>query len=398
MKKSIVFVIPSLAAGGGEKSLVNLLNCIDFRLYDVDLILFKKQGIFLNSIPKEVTIVPIQGDYIDFTKGLFQSITAFFIKFKMRLLAHRLSFYIKNKRITNKAKAEQYSWINISSSIPSFPKKYDAAIAFLEKSSVYFTVEKINAPLKIGWIHTNYSSSGMSSKFDSPYFSQLKALIAVSPECNDNLKLNFHEFSSKIATIYNVVSPDIIRSLSQKTENIDGRFNDGVPILVTVARLSQEKGCDLAIEAGRIMKENDLAFKWFIIGEGSERVKLENKINEYKLGEHVFLIGLKENPYPYVSGCTIYVQPSRYEGKSIAIEEAKILLKPIVVTDFSTAKDQIESGRTGIIAEMTATGLATTIQNLLDNTELQMQLSSNLANEDLGTENEINKLYTILNE
>ncbi|MBC5841472.1 glycosyltransferase [Flavobacterium sp. F-380] len=397
MKKKIVFVIPSLDAGGGEKSLVNLLNCLDFTLYDVDLILFKKQGIFLNSVPKEVTIISIQDDYIHFTKNVFRSILAFTIRLKIVLALHRILFFLKSRRIKNSAQAEQYTWNNLSKSIAPFPNKYDQAIAFLEKSSIYLTVDKLNATSKIGWIHTNYASSGMNSDFDTNYFSQLNALVTVSPECHANLLSVFPQFSGKIKTIYNIVSPSIIESLSLKTATTDKRFSSFENTIVTVARLSYEKGCDLAIDASRIMKGNNINFKWFIIGEGSERLILEKQIQKYQLEENVFLIGLKENPYPYMKQCTVYVQPSRYEGKSIAIEEAKILQKPIVVTDFSTAKDQIIAGKTGVIADMTADGLAFAISDVLKNSSLQVLLSSNLAKEDLGTENEINKLYNILN-
>jgi glycosyltransferase involved in cell wall biosynthesis len=107
---------------------------------------------------------------------------------------------------------------------------------------------------------------------------------------------------------------------------------------------------------------------------------------------------LKENPYPYVRQCTLYVQPSRYEGKSIAIDEAKILGKPIVVTNFSTAKDQIKSDVNGIIVEMNPDALATTIATLLVDKQHQNVLVNNLSNEQLGTESEINKLYELLNE
>ncbi|MBX9888371.1 MAG: glycosyltransferase [Flavobacteriaceae bacterium] len=398
MKKKIVFVIPSLDAGGGEKSLVNLLNCLDFTLYDVDLILFKKQGIFLNSVPKEVTIISIQGDYIHFTKNVFRSILAFTIRLKIVLALHRILFFLKSRRIKNSAQAEQYTWNNLSKSIAPFPKKYDQAIAFLEKSSIYLTVDKLNATSKIGWIHTNYASSGMNSDFDTNYFSQLNALVTVSPECHANLVSVFPQFSGKIKTIYNIVSESIIQSLSLKTATTRKRFSSFENTIVTVARLSYEKGCDLAIDASRIMKEKNINFKWFIIGEGSERLILEKQIQKYQLEENVFLIGLKENPYPYMKQCTVYVQPSRYEGKSIAIEEAKILHKPIVVTDFSTAKDQIKSDVNGIIVDMNPDALATSIANLLVDTQHQSVLVNNLSNEEFGTESEINKLYELLNE
>lgn len=397
MKKSIVFVIPSLDAGGGEKSLVNLLNCIDFNQYEVDLILLNKKGIFLNSIPHKVRIVEIEGNYTDFIKGLFESVLGFLIQFKIGLFFHRISYWFKNSIYINKAKAEQYSWRNLSASIPYIHNEYDVAIAFLEKSSIYFTVDKLNARKKIGWIHTNYSSSGMSPAFDKNYFDKLNCIVGVSPECEENLKFNFPEFKTKIKTIYNIVSSTVIHLLANEVV-LDYNFESLSNSIVTIARLSHEKGCDLVIETGALLKKANVDFKWFIIGEGQERDKLESKIKEYNLENNVVLLGLKSNPYPYLKAATLYVQPSRYEGKSIAIDEAKILNKPIIVTNFSTAKDQIQHQLNGIITDMNPEALATAISNLSNDKNLQKSLAENLAKEQLGTEDEINKIYQLINE
>lgn len=397
MKKRIVFVIPSLDAGGGEKSLVNLLNCIDFNQYEVDLILLNKKGLFLNSIPHNVSIIKIEGNYIDFTKGLFESVLCFFIQFKFSLLFNRILYWLKNRIYKNKAKAEQSSWKNLSASISYIHNEYDVAIAFLEKSSIYFTVDKLNATKKIGWIHTNYSSSGMSADFDKNYFDKLNYIVGVSLECEENLKFNFPEFKNKIKTIHNIVSPTVIYLLANEVV-LDCNFESLSNAIVTIARLSHEKGCDLVIETGSILKKANVDFKWFIIGEGQERDHLESKIKEYNLENNVILLGLKSNPYPYLKAATLYVQPSRYEGKSIAIDEAKILNKPIVVTNFSTAKDQIQHQLNGIITDMNPDALATAISNLLNDKNLQRSLAENLSQEQLGTEDEIHKIYQLINE
>lgn len=395
MKKEIVFVIPSLSAGGAEKSLVNLLNTIDYSVYSVDLLLFHSAGIFLPMLPKEVRVIAIEGNYSTFSKPLSSSVFQFFFQLKWHLVYHRLVFFFKHLTLKNKAVAEQTAWINSRSAIPDYTKAYDAAIGFLEKSSIYMVVDQIKAKKKIGWIHTNYSNSGMNPAFDALYFEKLDAIVGVSPECAEDLKATFPLLTSKIKVIYNIISSPLIRSLA--TEKVVD-FSNTPNILLSVGRLSHEKGFDLALEACKILKERGVLFQWIIIGDGQDRVLLEEKRNAYDLTDSFQLIGLKENPYPYIKACTIYVQPSRYEGKSMAIEEAKILAKPIVVTNFTTALDQIQPGVNGIIAEMHPEGIATAIQNLLDNQELQNQLSLNLSKEELGTSSEIQKLYTLIHE
>jgi glycosyltransferase involved in cell wall biosynthesis len=135
-----------------------------------------------------------------------------------------------------------------------------------------------------------------------------------------------------------------------------------------------------------------------VIGEGSERSSLEAKIKDYKLEDYFQLIGLHQNPYPFIKAAKLYVQPSRYEGKSMAIEEAKILKKPIIVTNYLTAKDQIEPNVTGIIAEINAESIADAIEKLLSNEALQMKLMQNLSIQNFGTEDEMIKLYHLIHD
>ena len=132
------------------------------------------------------------------------------------------------------------------------------------------------------------------------------------------------------------------------------------------------------------------------MGEGKERSKLENLINELKLEDNFNLLGIRENPYPYIKKSDIYVQPSRFEGKSIAIDEAKILNKPIVVTNFSTAKDQIINNKNGIISEMNSKSLANEIERIICDKKLKKKIILNLSNEKIGNETEINRLYEVI--
>lgn len=397
MKKKLLFVIPSLDSGGGEKSLINLLNSIDYNLFDVDVMLFKRKGLFLNLVPSQVAVHEISGNYINFTKPLFPSVIAFLKQFNFCLIAHRKWFFFKHLFIKNKAIAEQKTWKNSAKSIPVFEKEFDVAIAYLEKSSIYYVVDKIKAKTKIGWIHTNYSSSGLNPKFDVSYFSKLNYLVTVSPECQQSLKDNFPKLENNIRVIHNIVSSETVLKLADEPLN-DPLFIPNNFTIVTVARLSQEKGIDLAIEACKNSVVSNKQLKWYVIGDGNERAKLEQLIEEHQLQNNFFLLGLRTNPYPYLKKATIYVQPSRYEGKSIAIDEAKILAKPIIVTNFTTAKDQIEHNVTGIISNSIPTILADDILNLLNNTMLQTDLATNLKSNSFDNAfEEINKLYELIN-
>ncbi|MBU7593517.1 glycosyltransferase [Metabacillus halosaccharovorans] len=394
-KKNLLFVMPSLSAGGGEKSLVNLLSQINFDLYNVDLFLFSEKGELFTLLPKEVNVIKPKKNHLIFTTELKNSLGSFLNNRQFHLAYSRIMFTIKNRLIKNSNISEQYTWKYMSVSFDILEKEYDVAIGYLEKSSIYFVVDKVKSKKKIGWIHTNYSNSGMNYKYDNPYFKQLDKIVTVSQECANALTENFPDLNNKIKVIFNIISPKMIRKLSNEEIQDTYLYEKKYINIVTVARLSKEKGIDQAIKSCKILVNKGHDIKWYVIGEGNERERLEQIINNNNLNNNFKLLGIRENPYPYIKKADIYVQPSRYEGKSIAIDEAKILGKPIIVTNYRSAKDQIVNGVNGQIVEMSEEGLSLGIEQLIKEEEIKDNLVSNLAKEKLGTEEEINKVYAM---
>jgi len=391
MKKKLLFVIPSLDAGGAEKSLVNLLNTIDETRFSVDLFLFSHKGLFLSQIPAYVNILPKNKEIEIFQKPLIASVLKFLQKGKLFSAIRRIQFFLTNKKIKNSSLAEQFSWKFIEKSFEPINKEYDAAIGFLEKSSIYFTVDKVQAKKKIGIIHTYYSKLNMNIEFEKKYFSYLYHIAMVSHECLEDLKSLFPDFSEKMLILHNIVSSSLIKNLSQKESEILKPNS-----IISIGRLVELKGFDIAVNAAEILKKNNIDFHWYIIGEGTERHNLETMIHQKNLQGYVTLLGLKENPYPYIRQAKIFVQPSKYEGKSIAIDEAKILSKPIVLTNFDTAKDQIENNFNGLICAMTPDSVAENILKYIKNQEFTNEIIANLQSENFGTEAEIEKFYKII--
>lgn len=395
-KKNLLFVIPSLAAGGGEKSLVNLLSQIDYQKYNVDLFLLNHDGLFMEFLPKQVNILPLPKRYQLFSLPLLQSLSKLLSRGEFSLAINRTLFTVKNRVISDTSKREQYTWKYVANSLEKLPKKYDAAVGFLEKTSTYFCVEKVVAQKKIGWVHIDYDKLGMDPDFDAPYFKQLSSIVTVSEECANIFKKRFHDQKEKVEVMYNIVSPTIINYMADTgLDNLFQKDKNETSIL-TIGRLHYQKGLEIAIESCRKLKNMGYNIKWYVIGEGTEREKLTDLIKENGLEEHFYLLGLKSNPYPYLKQADIYVQSSRFEGKSIAIDEAKILNKPIVVTNFSTAQDQINNGVDGLIVDMSSDGIVEGVEMLIKDRELREKLVDNLSRLKLGTEKEIDKLYRIL--
>lgn len=391
MKKKLLFVIPSLGAGGAEKSLVNLLNVIDPEKYEVDLFLFSKTGLFLSQIPYFVNILPIGRSQQIFQFPLLKSIFSFLIKGKFYLALNRFLFAHYQRSRKNSAVSEQYSWKYAAAAIGVLPDVYAAAIGFLEKTSIYFVVDKIKADRKIGFIHNDYNQLCLDKNFDRHYFKYLSHIATVSEECVAVLRKQFPEYNEKICVIKNIVSTELIKSLAVLK---DPPMKPHA--IVSIGRLHPQKGFDLAVQAAAILKTNKINFHWYIIGEGPERPYLEELIQNYELEHHFSLLGLRENPYPYMRQAEVFVQCSRYEGKSIAIDEAKILAKPILLTDFTTAKDQIENGVNGLIVGMNPDDIANGILQYLQNQSFKSQVTGRLAIDNFGTEGEIEKFYKLV--
>lgn len=396
MKKNLLFVIPSLSAGGGEKSLVNLLGQIDYSQYNVDLFLLNHKGLFMDYIPKEVNIVKIPHTYYLFTLPIIKSLCQLLLKGKFKLALNRIMYTFLNRTIQNESKREQYSWNFLSPSLKNLEKEYDVAIGFLEKTSTYFCVDKVTSNKKIGWIHNDYDKLGMCPTYDIKYFRKLDHIVTVSEECGKILKKRFPSEESKIKVIYNIVSPTMIEKMScQEKTNSFNKNNDDITIL-SIGRLHHQKGFEMAIEACRKLVDKGYNIKWNIIGEGIERKKLSKLISNNSLEGRFNLLGLKSNPYPFIKQADIYAQTSRFEGKAIAIDEAKILRKPIVVTNFSTAKDQINHGVDGLIVDMNAEAIVKGIEKLIIDCDLRKTFFMNLSQLQLGTEKEIMKFTKLI--
>lgn len=389
MKKKLLFIMPDLGSGGAEKALVTMLSLFDYERYDVDLFLFRRQGLFLPNVPAQVNVTDAGKRYELFDGSAAACIKASTKKLDLAFAANRIR-YAKVLKSGN----ETDVWGCIKKALPEIDKHYDAAIGYLEGNSVYYCVDCVDADLKIGYIHNDYNKLGLDKNFDRPFFEKLDYLVSVSDECVNVLKENFPDMKEKIKLMLNIVSPSMLDSLGRG--NAEEYKDTNAKILLTVGRFSEQKGYDMAVDAAKILCDKGIDFKWFAIGKGELQAKITEQIRANSLEERFILLGERSNPYPYINGCDIYVQPSYYEGKSIAVDEAKIFAKPIVCTKFPTVYDQLEDNRTALLAEINARSIAEKIEALLNDEAVCNTLSENLKKEKAGNEEEIDKFYMLL--
>lgn len=381
--KRILFVMMSLQSGGAEKSLVNLLNEMNPQKYEIDLLLFRKTGTFLSQVPSYVHICNIPAEINKLYGNMSQAGNLLGTKIIGTLAA-------KVHESTPGARAG-YRWEHYyTKKIPMLTKQYDVAFAYITGETMFYTVEKVQANRKICFVHNDYKTANHPKKYDYRYFEKLDGIASISKLCCDVLEEEFPEFSDKIWCIENITSSAVIkkRAVEFVPKEITGTNN-----ILSVGRLMSQKGFDLAISAASILKKKNMDFHWYIVGDGELRKDLENQIENEGLQSEFTILGIKENPYPYIKACTIFAQTSRYEGKSVVLDEAKILAKPIVVTNYATVNDQIIDRREGIVVDMTPEGIANGIAELLGNKQLRKSLENYLSLHEYGNQREIEKYY-----
>lgn len=187
--------------------------------------------------------------------------------------------------------------------------------------------------------------------------------------------------------------------------NDNDNNNSSIINLLSVGRFCEAKNYDnvpdICQRINMMFNENEdenekFSIRWYIIGWGGDEELIRRKIEEAGMQEHVIILGKKSNPYPYIKACDIYVQPSRYEGKSVTVREAQMLCKPVVVTNYPTAKSQIQDGIDGKIVPMDNEGCAEGLAEFIMNTELQKQITEYLRSHDYGNMGEVDKLYKLI--
>ena len=263
---------------------------------------------------------------------------------------------------------------------------------------MYYVAEKIKARKKITWVHNDYRALKLKPETDYPYLSTFDKIVTISDECVDILTQTFPQIKDKVLSIPNLTSSNLIRKRAELyyPEEYKKSHSEDKVIILSVGRLNYQKGFDVAIEIANEMKKRKLKFIWYIIGQGNELEYLKELINQFGVREEFVLLGTRENPYPYIKNADIIAQPSRYEGKSVVIDEAKILHKPIVVSDYATARDQITNEMEGVISNMEISSFANALERLIQSKKLRNEYEEYLKQHEYGNDHMIDMYYKLM--
>ena len=393
--KKILFVIDSLACAGAEKSLITLFSLIDYSKYEVDLQLFSYGGELESLLPKEVKLLE-PFEYMKFTTlSLKKAIQNGIFKLKLKYLFSRLkfSFILRKGKYDNKAKARLFWEIN-KNCIEETKKEYDIAIAYAQGVPTFYVADRVRAKRKFAWVNVSYQLEGVEKEYQREKYKKFNKIVLVSDSAKDIFEEVYPEFKEKFEVIYDINNPKIMEEMS--------KFGDKLPDkneikLLTIGRLANQKGYDIALEACKILKDKGIKFKWYALGKGPLKEELEQKIDELGLKEHFILLGVTPNPYGYIKSADIYVQTSRFEGFGLAIAEARILNVPVVTTEFDAVYNQMVQRKNGIVTQMDAQSVADGIMELIENKELKNSIIEYLKKEKKGNLEEYKKFLKLLN-
>lgn len=375
-KKKVLFMVISMNVGGTEKALLNMITMMPKKEYDITILMLEKKGGFIKSIPEWVEIKTLD-EYKKMKEILNEPpsrvIMGLLQKRKLLTVFIMLILYFLTHLTKERSILFEYLLRDIR-----LKEEYDVAVAYAGPMDFisFFIANKINAKKKIQWIHFDISKIGFNRYFAMKVYKEFDEILAVTKEGEVKLCEMLPQFKNKINTFINIVPEEQVRNLAKIGPGFEDRFS-GIRIL-TVGRLSLEKGQDLAIKVLSTLKKEGLNVRWYCVGEGKARTEYEQLIKTYRVEQDFILLGANPNPYNFMNQCDIYIQPSRHEGFCITLAEARCFNKPIICTKFTGAKEQIKNKETGIIVSFDEDHLYLAIKNFIEDKILWRRIISNL--------------------
>lgn len=405
MKRKILFVMSSMNIGGAERALLGLLSAIDYEKYSVDLFLHRHCGDLLSHIDKRVNLLPQQNDFNIYARPLKRLVqngqyAALAGRIRAKFLAKQ--FNKKNSFGSTSAVELEYSHKYTVKRLPMINPEitYDLAVSFITPH--YIVAQKVNAKKKIAWIHTDYTQLKIDIESELKMWGAYDNIISISDTVTKGFLSKFPQLEDKIALIEHVIPEDFIKSQTESIEMYVAEdlmsCDDAVIKLLSIGRFCYAKNFDNVPEICKIMRDMGANVKWYLVGFGPEEALIRSKIKEFDMDEYVIVLGKKANPYPYLTRCDYYIQPSRFEGKAVTVCESLLLQKQTVVADYDTAPSQIKNGVDGMILPQETKAFAKGLVEFINNKELQKSISGEMSKNDYSGKNEVEKLYALMED
>lgn len=397
--KKILIVSHTMELGGAERALLGFLNNVDYEKYRVDLFLERHFGELMDSIPEKVNLLPEKSAYASMGVSALDVLK----KGQLGVAAGRFKGNKKAEKFVEKNgfKSGADVYINYSHkyTVDFMPmisnEEYDLVISFLTPH--YYAYEKAKGKKKIAWIHTDYKAIETDVESEIHMWEKYDNIISISDEVSRNFTEVFPSLKDKIIVIGNMHPSQFITSESEKFTPCDEMPDDGNIKLLSVGRYCVAKNFDnVPFICKELIEKYNQKIKWYIVGYGTDEEIIREKIKETGMENNVILLGKKDNPYTYIKRCDFYVQPSRFEGNAVTVNEALILKKKVILTDYSTANGQIENGTDGVIVPLQNELCAKGISDYINNKKLQEEIQKNVSERDYSKSSEMLKIYDLM--
>ena len=357
----LLFAIHYLELGGAERSLIGLLRALDYSKVQVDLFVYSHRGELMKEIPQEVNLLPEISEYAQIERPLKDVLKDGYLRLFLARIKAKWQFAKYKKQNHPKDGTAIFSYVakNVTPLLPPInpEKEYDLAVSFLAPHDI--VLNKVNARKKACWVHTDYTKVDVNADLELPVWSQFDHIAAVSEGVAEAFIKCFPSLREKVDVIPNVIDSQYIHEQSQAFDvKVGMPQEDNVIRLLSVGRFTEAKNFDNVPDICQRILNAGVPVRWYLIGYGGDEALIRQRIAEAGMEKHVILLGKKDNPYPYMQACDIYVQPSRYEGCPVTIQEAQALGKPVIATAFPTVKSAIQDRVNGVIVPLDNEGCA----------------------------------------
>ena len=397
--KKVLFVINTLGGAGAEKALIELLKRFPKEQYEVSLYVLLDQGELISQIPGHVRI--LNRKYSDTSVLSKEGKKALSRKIWKRLwvrgaVFRNLPFLIRNTVVMlkkGKISPDKLLWRVMSDSGQVIKEHYDMAVAYLEGGSTYYVHDHIDADQKFTFLHIDYGFAGYTRELDRNCYLDFDRIFTVSDEVKKSFVEVYPECRKNTYVFHNIIDQKEIR---RKAE-LPGGFKDSYDgrRILTVGRLAAQKAYEISIDAMKILKDRGIKARWYVLGEGELREQLQSQIDRLGLRRDFVLLGAETDPYPYYKQCDLYVHATRFEGKSIAVQEAQTLGCTILVSDSSGNREQVIPGEDGMMCSLTPESVSRNIEELLKNPRKCRELGEKASVKLLSEDKDVLKLFQI---
>lgn len=366
-KRKVLIVTHHLTVGGVQKSLLSALKAINYDENEVTLYLRKDRTDLLSFVDDRVNVIVNKDThhYYRRPKALLYQVGIILGK----LLKKSSSVKAFEKKLADQIRQWMMEFEHASYFKDTY---YDVAVSYVQGYSTEFVADYVQAKKKVAFYQVSTDELHDVHERAFPKYD----VIAVEHEDIEQLLGQWYPAAKKkIIVVENHINQEILH-LQSKAYDVNLPKNK--TIICSCGRFAKVKGFDLAVEAAKCLKEKNENFIWYLIGDGPERERVENLVQKYNLEDVVIFLGMQKNPYPYISKCDIFVQPSYEEALSIAMLEAKMFNKAIVSTKTVGGISMIEHNRNGVLVEINATAMAEGIESLIKNSDLMHKIHKEL--------------------